>query len=59
MKDTRFVTPVVVDLKASVENGRHRREHAGDAGQESPRTTKLYDRTSDDLALDPIERIAI
>jgi len=26
---------------------------------ESPRTTKLYDRTSDDISLDEIERIVI
>lgn len=29
------------------------------AAHESPRTTKLYDRTSDQLTLDEIERIAI
>ena len=29
------------------------------AGHESPRTTKLYDRTSDEITLDDIERIAI
>lgn len=29
------------------------------AAHESPRTTKLYDRTSDELTLDEIERIAI
>jgi hypothetical protein len=29
------------------------------AAHESPRTTKLYDRTSDQLSLDEIERIAI
>ncbi len=29
------------------------------AGHESPRTTKLYDRTSDEITLDEIERIAI
>lgn len=29
------------------------------AGHESPRTTQLYDRTSDELTLDQIERIAI
>ncbi|MFL5342644.1 MAG: hypothetical protein ACJ8F7_21130 [Gemmataceae bacterium] len=29
------------------------------AAHESPRTTKLYDRTSDELALDEIERIMI
>ena len=29
------------------------------AAHESPRTTKLYDRTSDELTLDEVERIAI
>ena len=35
-------------------------EHAQQiAAHESPRTTKLYDRTSDTIALDEIERVAI
>ncbi len=29
------------------------------ANHESPRTTKLYDRSSDEISLDEIERIAI
>jgi hypothetical protein len=29
------------------------------ANHESPRTTKLYDRRSDDISLDEVERIAI
>jgi integrase/recombinase XerD len=29
------------------------------AAHESPRTTKLYDRTNDQLTLDEIERIAL
>jgi integrase/recombinase XerD len=29
------------------------------AAHESPRTTKLYDRTPDDIMLDEVERIAI
>jgi hypothetical protein len=29
------------------------------AAHESPRTTKLYDRTNDQITLDEIERIAI
>ncbi len=29
------------------------------AGHESPRTTKLYDRTGDAISLDEIERILI
>jgi integrase/recombinase XerD len=35
-------------------------EHAQQiANHESPRTTKLYDRTSDAISLDEIERILI
>jgi hypothetical protein len=29
------------------------------AAQESPRTTKLYDRTGDEITLDEVERIMI
>jgi len=29
------------------------------AAHESPRTTKLYDRTSDEITLDEVERISI
>ncbi len=29
------------------------------AAHESPRTTKLYDRTADEITLDDIERISI
>jgi integrase/recombinase XerD len=29
------------------------------ANHESPRTTKLYDRTSDEITLDEVERIVI
>jgi integrase/recombinase XerD len=29
------------------------------AGHSSPRTTKLYDRTGDEITLDEVERIAI
>jgi hypothetical protein len=29
------------------------------AAHESPRTTKLYDRTSDEITLDEVERILI
>jgi len=39
------------------------RRHAGNAqimaAHESPRTTKLYDRTGDEITLDEVERIAI
>jgi hypothetical protein len=29
------------------------------AARESPRTTKLHDRTSDEITLDEVERVAI
>jgi hypothetical protein len=36
------------------------KEHAqAIAAHESPRTTKLYDRTTDEITLDEIERIGI
>jgi hypothetical protein len=31
----------------------------GPEGHESPRTTKLYDRTGDEITLDEVERITI
>jgi hypothetical protein len=34
-------------------------ENAAIAAHESPRTTKLYDRTSDEITLDEVERIVI
>jgi integrase/recombinase XerD len=46
-------------ITAYLENG-GTLEHAQQiAAHESPRTTKLYDRTSDEITLDEIERIAI
>jgi len=46
-------------ITAYLENG-GTLEHAQQiAAHESPRTTKLYDRTSDQISLDEIERIAI
>ncbi len=46
-------------ITAYLENG-GTREHAQQiAAHESPRTTKLYDRTSDQITLDEIERITI
>jgi site-specific recombinase XerD len=42
-----------------LENGGTIEKAQAIAGHESPRTTKLYDRTSDELTLDEIERIAI
>ena len=46
-------------ITAYLENG-GTLEHAQQiAAHESPRTTKLYDRTSDQISLDEIERLAI
>ena len=38
---------------------RHARKCAAMAAHESPRTTKLYDRTGDEITLDEVERIRI
>lgn len=46
-------------ITAYLENGGTIENAQAIAGHESPRTTKLYDRTSDELTLDEIERIAI
>jgi hypothetical protein len=43
---------------ATIEHAQHDRA-ARSTGHESPRTTKLYDRTSDAISLDEIERILI
>ena len=42
-----------------LENGGTLENAQAIAAHESPRTTKLYDRTSDDLSLDEIERIVL
>ena len=44
-------------ITAYLENGGTIENAQAIAGQESPKTTKLYDRTSDELTLDEIERI--
>ena len=46
-------------ITAYMENGGTLEHAQAIAAHESPRTTKLYDRTSDALTLDEIERIAI
>jgi integrase/recombinase XerD len=46
-------------ITAYLENGGTIENAQAIAAHESPRTTKLYDRTSDEIALDEIERIAI
>jgi len=46
-------------ITAYLENGGTIEKAQLIAGHESPRTTKLYDRTSDELSLDEVERILI
>lgn len=46
-------------ITAYLENGGTIEKAQTIAAHESPRTTKLYDRTSDDITLDEIERIMI
>ena len=46
-------------ITAYLENGGTIENAQAIAAHESPRTTKLYDRTSDEIALDEVERIAI
>lgn len=46
-------------ITAYLENGGTIEHAQAIAAHESPRTTKLYDRTNDTLTLDEIERIAI
>ena len=46
-------------ITAYLENGGTIENAQTIAAHESPRTTKLYDRTSDEITLDEIERIAI
>lgn len=46
-------------ITAYLENGGTIEKAQQIAAHESPKTTKLYDRTSDMISLDEIERIAI
>ena len=46
-------------ITAYLENGGTLEHAQAIAAHESPRTTKLYDRTDDTLTLDEIERIQI
>ena len=46
-------------ITAYLENGGTVEDAQAIAAHESPRTTKLYDRTSDEITLDEIERIRI
>jgi len=46
-------------ITAYLENGGTIENAQAIAAHESPRTTKLYDRTSDEITLDEVERIQI
>ena len=46
-------------ITAYLENGGTIENAQAIAAHESPRTTKLYDRTSDEITLDEVERIRI
>ena len=46
-------------ITAYLENGGTIENAQAIAAHESPRTTKLYDRTQDEITLDEVERIAI
>jgi integrase/recombinase XerD len=46
-------------ITAYLENGGTIENAQAIAAHESPRTTKLYDRTGDEITLDEIERILI
>ena len=46
-------------ITAYLENGGTIEKAQQIAGHESPRTTKLYDRTNDQVSLDEIERVVI
>ena len=46
-------------ITAYLENGGTLENAQAMAAHESPRTTKLYDRTGDDITLDEVERIVI
>jgi len=58
-RDIRCHTFRATGITAYLENGGTIEHAQAIAAHESPRTTKLYDRTSDELTLDEIERIAI
>jgi hypothetical protein len=46
-------------ITAYLEVGRTLENAQAMAAHESPRTTKLYDRTGDEITLDEVERITI
>jgi hypothetical protein len=53
MNPGRFTTAYLENGGTTIENAQ------AIAAHESPRTTKLYDRTSDETTLDEVERIVM
>lgn len=49
----------VLSLKLYLENGGQLEQAQQMAGHESPRTTKLYDRTRDEVTVGEVERIRL
>ena len=64
-KDAGIATPIkchtfrATGITVYLDNGGTLEKAQIMAAHESPRTTKLYDRTSDQITLDEVERIAI
>jgi integrase/recombinase XerD len=56
---TYYHTFRVTGITAYLENGGTIENAQAIVAHESPRTTKLYDRTNEEIALDEVERIAI
>ncbi len=55
----RCHTLQATEITAYLENGGTIENGQAIAAHESPRTTKLYDRTGDEITLDEVERIGI
>ena len=55
----RLPCSVPLSAGALTEKPMHRVDAQAMAAHESPRTTKLYDRTGDEITLDEVERISI
>jgi len=57
--DLRSIPPRATGITVCLENGGTIENAQAIAAHESPRTTKLYDRTADEITADEVERIAI
>jgi hypothetical protein len=54
-----MVQQMTMERPSSEVVGIERDDNAPTGSHESPRTTKLYDRTGDEITLDEVERITI